>query len=230
MWESHSDSNRVSTVNCDSDVGNQPSDSRTRERRKLVVDTERQEPRVGNKEDCSRLEVLVDQWLQSTQGEILKRDRPLTVGPVCFSCGDGGHRINRCPQVNADFPYLPRGWSLNFDNGQYRATRINPKLVEGPGNKQRSEREGQPLGPPEIKAPLTQAGGFRRNKQRNPHWCTPGENSKRGHWAADSQEFPSLEAQRTARNTKGSAGPSTTEVDRRPTGPPTPVLRNLDLA
>ena len=45
---------------------------------------------------------------------------------------------------------------------------------------------------------------------------------------ADSQEFPSLEAQRTAGNTKGSAGPSTTEVDRRPTGHPTPVLRNLD--
>ena len=49
VWESHSDSNRVSTVNCDSDVGNQPSDSRTWERRKVVVDTERQEPRVGNR-------------------------------------------------------------------------------------------------------------------------------------------------------------------------------------
>ena len=60
-------------------------------------------------------------------------------------------------------------------------------------------------------------GGLRQNKQR-----------KRGHLAADSQEFPSLEAQRTAGNTKGSAGPSTAEVDRRPTGPPTPVLRNLD--
>ena len=45
---------------------------------------------------------------------------------------------------------------------------------------------------------------------------------------ADSQEFPSLEAQRTAGNTKGSVGPSTTEVDRRPTGNPKPVLRNLD--
>ena len=41
VWESHSDLNRVSTVNCDSDAGNQPSDSRTRERRKLVVDIER---------------------------------------------------------------------------------------------------------------------------------------------------------------------------------------------
>ena len=71
-------------------------------------------------------------------------------------------------------------------------------------------------------------GGFRRNKQRKSHWRTPRENSKQGHWVADSQEFPSLEVQRTAGNTKGSAGPSTTEVDRQSTGPPTPVLRNLD--
>ena len=54
------------------------------------------------------------------------------------------------------------------------------------------------------------------------------ENSKLGHWAADSQEFPSLEAQRTAGNTMGSAGPSTTERDRRPMGQPTPVFRSLD--
>ena len=113
-----------------------------------VVDTERQEPRVGNKEDPSMLEVLVNQLLQSTQGEILRRDRPPAVGPVCFSCGDGGHTINRCPQVNPDFPFLPMGWSMNMDNGQYRATRMNQKLVEEPGNEQRSERVGQPLAPP----------------------------------------------------------------------------------
>ena len=52
---------------------------------------------------------------------------------------------------------------------------------------------------------------------------------KRGHWVADSQEFPSLETrQRTAGNTKRSAGFSVVEVDRRPTGPPRPVPRNLD--
>ena len=158
VWESHSDSNRVSTVNCDSDVGSQPSDSRTRERRKLVVDTERQEPRVGNQEDGGGLDILVDRLRRSMQEEIRKRDRPPTGGPVCFSCGDGGHRVNRCPQVNTDFPHLPRDGLLNLDNGQYRITRRNQKLVEGPGNEQRSEREGQPLGPPEIKAPLTQVG------------------------------------------------------------------------
>ena len=31
VWESHSDSNRVTTVNCDSEVRSRPSDSRTRE-------------------------------------------------------------------------------------------------------------------------------------------------------------------------------------------------------
>ena len=55
------------------------------------------------------------------------------------------------------------------------------------------------------------------------------ENGKRNHWTADSQEFPSLETQqRTAGNTKRSAGISAAEVGRRPTGPPTPVPRNLD--
>ena len=58
MWEIHSDPDKIATVNCESDVGNQPGDSRTRERRKPVVTiqpevegTERQEPVVGNKED-----------------------------------------------------------------------------------------------------------------------------------------------------------------------------------
>ena len=182
VWESHSDPDRIAMVNCESDAGNQPGDSRTRERMKsvvnvqpMVVETESQEPVVGNKENSSVIEVLVNQLLQSTQGAILRKDRATAMGPVCFSCGDGGHRINRCPQVNADFPFLPAGWSVNMDNGQYRATRMNRTLAEVPGNEQWSEREGQPLGLPEIKAPLTQMGvsaeisngnpigGYRRN-------------------------------------------------------------------
>ena len=105
VWESHSESDRVFTVNCESDVGNQPDDSRTREHRKFVVNVqpkvaeiEKQEPMIGNQEDPSVLGLLINQLLQSTQEEILRRDRPSVVGPVCFSCGDGGHRINRCPQ------------------------------------------------------------------------------------------------------------------------------------
>ena len=70
--------------------------------------------------------------------------------------------------MNADFPFLPMGWSMNMDNGQYRATRMNQKLAEEPGNEQRSERGGQPLGPPEIKAPLTQAGVSAKISNGNP--------------------------------------------------------------
>ena len=38
VWESHSDSNRIPMVNYDSEVGSQSSDSRTWERRKVVMD------------------------------------------------------------------------------------------------------------------------------------------------------------------------------------------------
>ena len=165
VWESHSDPDGIATVNCESDAGKQPGDCRTRERMKsvihdqpMVVETENQEPVVGNKEDSSMMEVLVNQLLQSTQEAILKKDRVTAMGPVCFFCGDGGHRMNRCSQVNADFPFLLAGWSINMDNGQYRATRMNRTLAEVPENEQWSEWEGQPLGPLKIKAPLTRVG------------------------------------------------------------------------
>ena len=216
VWESHSDSNRVSTVNYDAEVRNQPSDSRTWEWRKVVVDTERRELDIGNRKDDSRLGVLADWLYQSKSEETRKRDRPPTGGPVGFSCGNEGHRVKRCPPVSAVPPHLPGTGLSSRDNVQYRVKNKNHKLIEGPGNEQRSEREGQP------------GGCFLRNKQWKPHWYVQRENSKRSHWAADSREFPSLEAQRTAGNTKGSAGPSTTEMDRRPMGQPTPVLRNLD--
>ena len=93
---------------------------------------------------------------------------------------------------------------------------MNQRLAEEPGNEQRSEREGHPLGPPVFTDP---GGGFHRNKQRKSteNWRIPTENCKRDRWAADSQEFPSLETQqRTAGNTKRSAGLSAAEVGRRP--------------
>ena len=49
-----------------------------------VVDTERQEPVVGNKEDPSVIEVLVNQLLQSTQGSSLRKDRPTAMGRCAF--------------------------------------------------------------------------------------------------------------------------------------------------
>ena len=117
-----------------------------------MVDTERREPDVGNRKDDSRLGVLVDRLYQSKLEQIWKRDRPPTGGPVCSFRGNDGHRVNRCPQVSVASPHLPR------TGVQYRVKNKHQKLIEGPGNEQRSEREGQPLGPPGIKAPLTQMG------------------------------------------------------------------------
>ena len=54
MWESHSESDRVSTVNRESDVGNQPGDSRTRERRKLVVNVQPKVAETGKQEPIGR--------------------------------------------------------------------------------------------------------------------------------------------------------------------------------
>ena len=133
-----------------------------------MVDTERQEPRIGNQEDGGGVDILLDRFYRSLQEEIRKRDWPPTGGPVCFSCGDDGHRANQCPQVNTALPHVPRDGLLNLDNGQYRGTGRNQKLVEGPGNEQRSEREGHPLGPPEIKAPLTQVGVSTEISNGNP--------------------------------------------------------------
>ena len=175
VWESHSDSNRVSTVNGDPEVGSRPGDSRTRERRKLVVHTEKREPRIGKQEDGGEVDILIDQICRSLQEEARKKDRSPTGGLVCFSCGNNGYRANRCPQVNTALPQVPRGGWLSYDNKQYRGTGITHKLVEGPGNEQRSEWEGQPLEPLEIKAPLTQVGVSSEISHRSPNGIYRGE-------------------------------------------------------
>ena len=210
VWESHSDPDRIATVNCESDVGNQPGDSRTRKCRKSVanvqpkvVDTERQEPVVGNKEDPSVIEVLVNQLLQSTQGEILRKDRLPVMGPVCFYCGDGGHRINRCPHVNADFPFLPGGLVDEYGQWTVPSYTNEPNISGGAGKRAVVRAGGSASRATGDQSSTDPGGGFRRNKQGKSNWRIPRENSKQGHWAADSQEFPSLETrQRTVGNTK----------------------------
>ena len=159
----------IADGNHDSDVEHQSGDFRTRERLKPlanvqsnIVATDEQDPVVGIGEVHSVIELLVNQLFQPTQNEIPSEDRvnrPTAVGPVCFSCGCEGHGINRCSRMNAAFPFLPLGWSVNMNNGQYRATRIGKTLTDFPGNEEWSGWEGQPPGPSEIKAPLTLVGG-----------------------------------------------------------------------
>ena len=75
MWESHSDSNRLPTVNYDSEVGSQSSDSRTWKRRKVVMDMERREPEAGYRKNDSGLGAAVDRWCQLMGEEAQERER-----------------------------------------------------------------------------------------------------------------------------------------------------------
>ena len=235
VWESHSDTEMIAGGNHDSDVEHQPGDFRTRERMKPVanvqsniVATDEQDPVVGIGEDHSVIELLVNQLLQPTQNEIPNVDRvnrPTAVGPVCFSCGGEGHGINRCSRMNAAFPFLPSGWSVNMNNGQYRATRIGKTSTDFPGNEEWSGREGQPPGPSEIKAPLTLMGG-----SVGPSNGTPSGGCRRDVTRAatgrqivrNSQPWERRRVQSgIQRNRNCSAGPSTAEMDRLPTASPT---------
>ena len=169
VWKSHSDPKMISDGSHDPHVEHQSGDFRTRERMKPVANvqsnisvTDEQIPVFGIGEDLSAIELLVTRLLQPTQNGIPGEEqvnRPTAVGPVCFSCGCEGHGINRCSRMNTAFPYLPSGWSVNMNYGQYRATRIGKTTSTSfPGNEEWSGREGQPPGPSEIKAPLTVVG------------------------------------------------------------------------
>ena len=225
VWESHSDSDRIATVNCESDVGNQLGDSRTRERMKSVaniqpkvVDTER------HKEDPSVIEVVTvdaggDSEDRSTDGHgagvlFLRRRRSQDQLVPASECG---------------LPFSTGG--LVGEYGQWTVpSYTNEQNINGSAGKRAVVRAGgsasRAAGDQSSTDP---GGGFCRNKQRKSNWRLPTGHSKRGHWAADIQEFPSLETRpRTVRKTKRSPGPSTAEVDRRPTASQTPVPRNLD--
>ena len=79
---------------------------------------------------------------------------------VCFSCGHQGHGVNRCSQMDASFPFLSPGWSVDVRNGQYRASRTRRDGRNyTPGKEGWSGREGQSPGSSEIVAQLTPGGG-----------------------------------------------------------------------
>ena len=77
----------------------------------------------------------------------------------CFSCGFLGHGVNRYRQLNRSFPYLTPGWSVELQDGEYRASKLT---VDGRDSTRGKEgwfgREGQPPGPSVTITRLTQVG------------------------------------------------------------------------
>ena len=71
-------------------------------------------------------------------------------------------------------------------------------------------------------------GGFLPNKQGETPRQIQRDNGGSRTWKVDSQEFPTLGTQKTAGKANGSAGPSNTEMDQRPSGHPRPVSRISD--
>ena len=112
---------------------------------------------------------------------------------VCFSCGRPGNGVNRCPQVDTSFPFLPTGCSVDVRDGQYRAVQIGGTgKWSTPGNEGWSGREGQPPGPLGIQVQLTPPGGDGGSRRGWPAWQLPvGRGAGHG-WASDTHAFPPL--------------------------------------
>ena len=158
VWESHSDSNRIPTVDYDSEVGSQSGDFRTWERRKVVMDREGREPEAGYRKSDSGLGSMVDRLYQLIEEAARERDRPLTGGSACMPRGNDGHEVSQQPDGGAvRYQTIMTAWQ-HGNNKQYRKENRNRRRMGSPGNEQGSERVGQPLGPPDIKAPLTLVG------------------------------------------------------------------------
>ena len=46
---------------------------------------------------------------------------------LCFSCGNYGHGVSRCPTLDVKFPYMLPGWSAETRGDHY--TMISPRLT-----------------------------------------------------------------------------------------------------
>ena len=108
--------------------------------------------------------------VQSSVEEARARERNgvLTGGPAGGLDRSDGHGVNRHPRVGAvQLQQIKTGWP-HRSNGQNRVNNKGRKLKKSPGNERGSEREGQPLGPLRIKAPLTLVGAPARIRKGDP--------------------------------------------------------------
>ena len=118
---------------------------------------------------------------------------------VCFLCGRPGHGVvNRCSRVDTLFPFLPPGWSVAVQDGQYRAVWPGGSMARfQSGNEGWSGLEGQPPGPSVTVELLTPAGGggacCPSHKTRNrPVWVSPVGHAHGSGLSPSAQAFPPL--------------------------------------
>ena len=79
---------------------------------------------------------------------------------VCFSCGYPGHGVNPCCRVGTSFSFLPPGWLVAVQDGQYRAVWPGGPITRYQSrNEGCSGWEGQLPGPAVTVGLLTPAGG-----------------------------------------------------------------------
>ena len=105
-------------------------------------------------------------------------------GDGVFSCGRPGHGVNRCSRVDTSFPFLPRGWSVDIRDGQYRAVWHGGSMARSPPeNEGWSGKEGQPPGSSERASPVTRS---------QPIWGSPVGHVHGSGWSSSTQAFPPL--------------------------------------
>ena len=117
------------------------------------------------------------------------------------------------PASERALPFSTDGLVDEYGQWTVPSSKNEPDISGGAGKRAAVRAGGSASRASGDQSSTDPGGGFHRNKQRKSNWRMPAENSKRGHWTADSQEFPSLETwQRTAGNTKSQyrrSGPAT---------------------
>ena len=121
---------------------------------------EEREPEAEYQEDRSVLGTLMGMWGQTWEKGPREGDGTPTGGPACILGENDGPTVNRHPGVGVvHLQQIKTGWP-HGDHKQNRVKKKGRKRRRSPGKERRFERGGggQPLGPLEIKAPLTLVG------------------------------------------------------------------------
>ena len=70
-------------------------------------------PLLLERTDITDMEIILQSLLpvgsQVMEHTLLAVNCQVTTA-VCFSCGEAGHPVSRCPALDDTFPFLPPGW------------------------------------------------------------------------------------------------------------------------